>query len=488
MIQPIGYRIDQRNNSRVSFSGLGNYQFYGKVLYNGKEKVTQIFMFPLKSKKMLFMDYKDGLLRRAGLTVDGKTSVKKYQYTADNKLINVQKDGYDVFTKDCGYVDSDAISYYDSINNGAIELGYDSAGKKIAAVIKPKLIKSIFNYIDNTINEMRYKITNVEVIDGDSWRIYPGESGNYEIESKFSKRLSKNLQNGHVTVTTYDHNNTATVIEKDKAGNIVSTIKTQFNKLEKPIWSVETDANGVMVFEKYTSYDPAGNKINDKIYCKSEGDFIKDHTYDIDGNIIQTKITDLEGNVYSTVQNTYNQDGKLLNTKNIGANGNIFEKEEYIYDKKGNLAESHYIGSGSELYDLQEGHYYYAKEKLVKEIEHYIGSVEESYYNKSGKLEKFVVKDLKTKTEYAYLHKYNRNGKLLNTTKVDGNGNVIFTMDHSFKTTGIGEAHTKIYKNPNGEFVIKEVIITTENGTKSIYQDAEGHIIDPTPYLEYIYV
>ena len=490
MILPIGYSIGQRNNYNNTFTGYSafkNMQFHGKLLYDGEDRVTQLFMFPLKSKKMIFMDYKDGLLRRAGLTVDGKTSVKKYQYTADNKLINVQKDGFDIFTKDCGYVDSDAISYYDSINNGAIELGYDTSGKKVTAVIKPKLVKSFFTYIGNTINEMRYKITNVEVVEGDSWRIYPGEAGNYEIESKFEKRLSRNLQNGHVTVTTYDKNNITTMIEKDKSGKIVSTVKTRFNKAEKPVWSIETDADGVMTFEKYTSYDAAGNKINDRIYCKADGDFIKDITYDANGNVIQTKICDLEGNVYSTIKNTYDENGKLLNTKNFDKNGKITENEDYVYDKRGNLIESHYQGSGTELDDLQEANYYYKKGKVVKEIERYVDSVTESYYNKRGKIERYIVKDLVSGKEYVYLHKYGKNGRISLTTKTDDKGNVLFSIDHSFKTNNIGVAHTKVYKNPNGEFIVRVVSFITDKGSKTLYQDAEGHIIDPTPYLKYIY-
>ena len=490
MIQPIGYNISQRSNYNTSFTGypvFKDLQFNGKVLCDGKERVSRIFMMPLNSGKRLFLDYKDGLLRRSGLTEDGLTGVKKYQYTANDKLINVEKDGYDVFTKDCGYVDSSEIAYYESINRGVIELGYDISGRKITTVVKPKLIKSFFTYIENTINEMRYKITNVEVVEGNTWRIYPGEKGNFEIESKFSKRLSRNLHNGNMQITTYDGNNTTTTVEKDKFGDIISTIKTQYNKEEKPIWVIETDKYGNMIFQKYTNYDDAGNKISEKIFNKADGDFIKDITYDKNGKITMTQISDPNGNVYGTVKNTYNDFGNIINTKNIDANGTVTENEDFIYDKHGKLLESHYTGSGNEPEDIQEGDYYYKNGKIYKEIERFIDSIEESYCNKQGKLEKFNVKDSLGNLINSYTHKYNRAGKLKHTIKTDRNNNIVFTIDHSFKTKDIGEAHTKIYNDPNGNFVIREVIITTETGTKSIYLDNEGKIINPAPYLNYIY-
>ena len=51
------------------------------------------------------------------------------------------------------------------------------------------------------------------------------------------------------------------------------------------------------------AYRKNGKKINDIIYDKKEGEFIKDLTYDNNGNIITTKISDKNGHVYSTIKN-----------------------------------------------------------------------------------------------------------------------------------------------------------------------------------------
>ncbi len=485
MITPIGYKINNRIKPHTDFTGFKDLKYHGKILYDGQDRVTQAFMMPLKSGKRLFLDYKNGLLKRAGISGKDESWVKKYFYTGDEKLIRVEKDGVDIFTKDCGYIDSDTISYYESINNGAIEIGYDTSGKKATAVVKPKLVKSFFTYIGNTINEMRYKITNVEVLDGNSWRIYPGEAGNYEIESKFAKRISKNLQNGHTTITTYDKNNMTTMIEKDKTGKLVSVIKTKFNKAEKPIWTAEFDKNGIKIFEKNTSYDDAGNKIHDKIYNKAEGEFIKDITYDKIGNITETQVSDTSGNIYSTIKNKYNANGDIINTKNINSNGAVTEEENFIYDKNNKLLESHYKGSGTDDDDILEGHYYYKNGVISKEIEHFNSGIEESYYRK-GKIVKYVLKDTKGNVQKIFTQKY-KAGKIKTTTRTDGDNNIVYTIDHSYKYNDQGEAHTKIFKKPNGEFIVREVIITTGNGVNSIFQNKEGEIINPAPYLQYIY-
>lgn len=487
MIFPIGYNDRLRKNSNPSFKAIGNFKFSGKILLDGKERVTRTFIVPLKSGKRLFVEYKNGLLRKSNYGDNNEIITKKYFYTADEKLIRVEQDGEDVFTKDCGYVDSDIISYYESINGGKIELGYDTSGRKISAVVKPKLTQSLFTYLGNTISEMRYKITNAEIYK-DGMFIYPGESGKYELESKFIKRLDRNLDNGNISVTTYNGYNKTTTIEKDKKGNIVSTYHIWLDKTQKPIRSRKFDANENLIFDKETTYDDNGLKINDIIYDKLEGEFYKDITYDKNGNIIMSKISDMDKNVYTTIKNSYNENGDLSRTVNLDAKGKVVEEENFIYDKNGEISESHYKGYCTDSDDILEGHYYYKNGIKNKEIEILKDNIEESYYNDKGKIIKYVIKDKNNNILRTYSQTYyNKYNKIKKTTLTDSNDNIVYYIDHSYKYKGDDLAHTKIFRKANGEFIFKEIIINSDNNVEHIYLDKQNKIVNPQKYAQYIY-
>lgn len=484
MIKNVGY------NDKINFCARGlnalNH-FEGKYLKDSDGLVTGYFISPLKNGKNLLTEYKNGLLKSASLNKNGVISKKSYSYTADGKLINVKQNGEDIFVKDCGYVDSDTISYYETINDGKIELGYNSKNQKIAAVIKPKLLRSIFVRIGNTIREMRYKITNAET-DGHHFFVYPCKNPKddlYELETDLFKRIERNKATGSTTITTVEMKNTTKLVEKDKNGNIVSIVRTAFNKKTQPIWIIETDANENRLFERKINYDKNGDKIKEIFYdAKSQAvPYYQYRTYYKGEYILSSKLFDEDMKLQAVQHNTYNDYDKLVKSEIFNEKGKMLECETFKYDKNQNLLSSHYIGSDND--GLLEGYYRYKNGKPIYEKERYADCIEETVYNSDSNPIEYTIRDLKGKLIKSFKHTYN-NGKLKKTECMDSSGNLYFTISHFIKQSDENKIHTKIFKDSNGKFIVKEKITYTDTDTKYDYYNKNGKAVPLSDYAQYI--
>lgn len=489
MIQQVGYNINSHNN--ISFKGKGlnlATNFDGKYLKDlDGEPVSGYFIKTLKSGKNFFAEYKNGLLRKAGVSSNGKTNIRNYSYNADGKLIKVEKNEEDVFIKDCGYIDSDIISYYETINHGKIELGYNSNNQKIAAIIKPKLLHSIFTYVGNSVQEMRYKITNAETDGYNFWvRRTPGKQNDDNIiDTDLLKKIVKNKQTGNITITSIKMKNTTELVEKDKNGKVLSVVRTAFNKDAKPVWIRETDGEENLLFERKVSYNQNGNIKTDMIYdAKSlELPYYKEITYNANEQIAKEKLYNEEKILQVIHENTYNDAGKLVKAEIYNPKGKILEREVFKYNKDADLIFSHYIGTDKE--DLLEGYYKYENNKIKYELEKYDESIEESFYDENNNLEKFIIKDTNNIVQKSYIHTH-KNNVLTNTVCKDGEGNIFCTIEHEITKLPDKKIHTKIFRDKNNNFIVREQITYTDEDELYAYFDKNGKSVPSFYYLKYL--
>ncbi len=484
MIPNVGY-----NDKTFFGSGLNALtRFDGKYLKDADGLVSGYFITPLKNGKSILTEYKNGLLKSASLNINGITRQKTYSYNADGKLLNVKQDGEDVFVKDCGYVDSDTISYYETINGGKIEIGYNSKHQKIASVIKPKLLRSIFIDLGNKFIEKRYKITNAET-DGQHFWVYPSKNPNndpYDLDMDFLKKLERDKTTGSTTVTTIEMKNTTKLVEKDKDGKIISIVRTAFNDKARPTWIKETDAVGNILFERKITYAKDNETmLNEFIYdAKTKAlPYYQETTYYKGKYVLISRLYDADKKLQATHHNTYSDFGKVLKSEVRNAKGKVLERETFKYDKNQNLIFSHYTGTDKD--SILEGYYRYQNGRITYEKEIYENTIEETHYDRFFNPKRFTIKDLNGKLIKAYVHTY-KNGNLKKTECQNSEGKVFFNIYHKIREFGDAKIHDKVFKDPNGKFLFLEEITYKSNDVNYAYYDINGDSIPAYDYLKYI--
>ena len=469
------------------YKGLSaNTYFDGKFLKRGEDLVSGLFMTKLKSGKNLFAKYENGLLKTVRLNSGGKKIHKTYHYNQEGKLLKVIKNGDEVFNKNCGYVESDTISFYEVTNKG-IELGYNSEGEKITAVIKPKYLRSLFTRVNNVVQEMRYRITNI-TSDAHNWYITQGKDPNNtgnQIETEFIKKFVRNKTNGNLEITSIPKKNITHIVEKDKDGRILSTVKTIFNKNEQPIWVKELDANGKLIFERKITYNDDANKMAELIYdSRQEIPFYKYTAFSPDELILQSKLFDKNKNLMSVHENIFDNSGRITESKISDAKGNILEKEVFKRDKNGVLISSHYVGADAD--GLLEGYYIYKNGIVIKEKERFSDFIEDSLYGVNKKLLEYKVSDTKGNLLKIFNHMYSAKGNLKKTIRKDANGDILYTINHKRITKKDKYIQERIFKDKNDKFIIKERVTYNQKDIQYSYFDEQNKLASPKNFLKYL--
>lgn len=244
----------------------------GNKLYANGKLFSGYASNNLKSGKLLTMNYKDGLLRRADIyemkeiedikpPFDGmkylemvKTSVKEYFYENTEKLIRVTKGGFKVFSVRRQINLQPEMHHTDTISgNNQIRI-YDWNNQITKCVFPRNKIFSILEHDGDVINEQRYKITDDPIM---------AKVGNIKVDGKQhflepDKFVSHNRFTKE-SVSTYYNRDGLMTKKVIKNPNLDINIENRYEYDDmKNITSIETYSNNEYIGGELFQYDESG--------------------------------------------------------------------------------------------------------------------------------------------------------------------------------------------------------------------------------------
>lgn len=254
---------------------------------------------------------------------------------------------------------------------------------------------------------------------------------------------------GNLTTATYVEGDTISnkyVFEYDKMGRVIK-YGSFVNNRSEGYYTYAYDKNGNLLCRCH--YSASGSLIYDEYTVM--------HTYNEDGNVIESKTYSGSKDSYTRSVYTYDGDGRVIKQLNIESSGKLIASYEYKYDEKGRTIFDSYLNVidnisytiSREVTDVIDG-YYYVIEKFAD-----TGIVTScSKYDTNDRLLSKEVFDNDNKLSYTHAYEYSD----------DGNGNtrkVLKTTDADGKLTN---QVTEIYRDG----------VKVSESSVSYYSDAEG--------------
>lgn len=482
-----------------------NLHYCGKILKQGNKYFTGTFFKNLNSGKNLCLNYKNGFLKKAVLS-SGEISTKVYDYDSNNRLINVSKDGNDIFVKviknklgldfrRSEIINDDICKVY----NREDELIYNR-------ILSKSLSSNFFHRYSKELNadivkEDRYFISNL--VRGGNGNYYIKVDKGCPVEPVFEwfKTIYKLPKSKHNFIIDKTDNKLSGNL-KDKEGNIIAHSSTLLDKNNQPLWEQINGSNGLSLdFKSFYSEEGVMERemsvFNSKYYKAAI-----DKTFDERGNIIKERCIDRseDGNIRNifVFERKFNENnlmieekkykeietGKVLlsrvnkeyNSMNLPVKIESYNsKEELIsveynaYDKRGQLRVSAYKSYDNDVesgYDVFDKYGNLRKRALLYEDE-----LLEELYDKNGFNTKLIYKNENGSIKYKYKYSYSpETGKVIFTEKSDGNNNILYTVKHSYSDG----KEIREYSDANGCLKGKQFIYTLGDDYNYIYTDAKG--------------
>jgi len=209
------------------------------------------------------------------------------------------------------------------------------------------------------------------------------------------------------------------------------------------------------------------------------------HTYNEQGQPLETIYRNPDGNIDNQHTNKYNEQGKLLESVFYNASKKqIYYREVHEYNEQGKeLSNIRYDTDGSIEY--QHLHTYDELGRQIENITEYPKKKESEYntrtthqYNKQGDVTETIYYRAggSIKSKFTYDYKYNQLGQRIETTHHTEDGPV--DVIHSFKYNPQGKLIETVYRNANGSLRGSMTYQYNQQGqcNKQTHYNADGSI------------
>lgn len=446
-------------------------KYDGKILLRGAKKYSGTFFTKTESGSQLCLSYKNGLLRSASKTKDNILSQHIYEYDSGENLINVKKNGKDVFVKDIKHNIGLDYTRQETIN-GVIGRTFNKAGKLIRYVISPKLLFGFIKYTDDMSIETRYFLNQAEYLGRGRIQLKHIQGDFILNNGVVDKTIIRNSKNGAISVINSDGDN-YTGTFKSANGNFCASMNYIVDKKGHPVLVQACDSENKWQYNKKVFYDDFGHKLRETS-SECGGKWFVENTFDGHGNVILSKRLNQSGKVIQTTKSKYNDNNLLVKESVYNQNNKLIEKtiNKYYPDKSIKSCEITYYDSFGSYKNLSE----YDKNKhLIKFSEIYDDFKTETFYDENDCIIKFVEKD--EKDNIKLLKQYiNKDGECVKTVVKDVFGAERYYIEHLRKNKSDVLKNINVFLSPLNKLIGKEFIIhDNESGiTKYIYTNKNG--------------
>ncbi len=446
-------------------------KYNGNILLKSAKRYSGTFFTKTESGSQLCLSYKNGLLRSASKTKDNILNQHIYEYDSGENLINVKKNGKDVFVKDIKHNIGLDYTRQETIN-GVIGRTFNQAGKLIRYAISPKLLFGFIKYTDDMSIETRYFLNQAEYL-GKGRIQLKNLQGDFILNNGVvDKTIVRNSKNGAISVISTDGNN-YTGTFKGANGNFCASMNYIVDKKGHPIWVQASDSANKWSYDKKVFYDDFEHKLRE-ISSECNGKWFVENTFDGHGNVILSRKLNKSGKVIQTTKSKFNDDNLLVKESVYNQNNKLIEKtiNKYYQDKSIKSCEITYydsLGSYKNLFEYDENNH------LFKFTEIYDDFKTETFYDENDCIIKFVEKDASNNIKSSKQH-INKDGECIKTIVKDGLGHERYHIEHLRKNKGDVFKNINIFLAPDNKLIGKETIIhNNESGfTKFIYTNQNG--------------
>ena len=343
-----------------------SFQYAGKILKKDGKKYTGSFFIKLNDKKTVGLRYEKGLLKFASMNDGEASQFKTYTYDSKNKLINIQKNGKDIFVKEIKH--NIGLKYTrDELVNNIISKTFDSKNRLIKYVISHKLIFGFIEYLDNLSIETRYFL-NLARYMGDGHIVLKNNYGDPILNNGVVDKTIVRMKNGAKTIISGEPNNLKGKYINPQGKN-GATIHYLNDDKGLPVRTIVTDNDSKLLYERKINYDDFGNKKRE-IFSDYKGKNFTENFFDENGNIIISKRLNSKLEEIQRIEYKYNENNLVLEDKTYNRDNKLVEETHKTYypDNKVNICETVYYDNSGSYKNIYE---YSPKEKLKKLTEIY---------------------------------------------------------------------------------------------------------------------
>ena len=281
--------------------------YVGRYMMKGKKKYTGEISYLLLDGKKIFMDFKNGLMQKAALfspesfpfikyTEQGlqfcstplkseKLYEKVYKYDLNGELIEITKDGKQIFKKEISFHPYSDTPIRKVINDGKIVICTDLAGKKLSAQITDKNLVSTFTHDGDLSKELRMR-----VLPNNKMYVVNGQIADYIAlpEKEIIINPTNPLLKTEIRIFN-EKEQLQKIIYKSESGDVVGTTNIEYNadgtrarskmvgksgnssqelyENDLPVYTEFTRADGETIQKIRRDYSPnTGKKIAESIY------------------------------------------------------------------------------------------------------------------------------------------------------------------------------------------------------------------------------
>ena len=448
-----------------------SFKYDGKILLKGARKYTGNFFTTLDSGKKLFLDYEKGLLKSASSGNFNNIRLRTYEYDKNGRLINVKKDGKDVFVKEIKHNIGLEYTREEKIND-VIGKTFDVSGRLIKYVVSPKLIFGFIKYFDNISVDTRYFLNQANYTGAGRIQLRYLQGDPILNNGVVDKTIIRDLKHGGMSVIVQDGHNFKGIYT-DAAGQTRAELNYLVDKNGNPIWTRIKGDNNQWSYDKKTMYDNYGNKIRE-IFSECDGKWFTENTFDNKGNIIQSRRLGASGKNIQTSKYVYNKDNLLIKESVYNQNDKLIEQtiNSYYPNKSLKISLITYydsLGSYKNIYEYDKNN------NLIKFSEIYEDVKMETFYDKNDLITKYVEKDSKDNVKFTKDYINDESGCIKTIVK-DAKGTEIYHIEHLKQTLKDIFKSINIFKTPGNKLIGKEFIIHNDDigETKYFYTNQNG--------------
>ena len=431
-----------------------SFQYAGKILKKDGKKYTGSFFIKLNDKKTVGLRYEKGLLKFASMNDGEASQFKTYTYDSKNKLINIQKNGKDIFVKEIKH--NIGLKYTrDELVNNIISKTFDSKNRLIKYVISHKLIFGFIEYLDNLSIETRYFL-NLARYMGDGHIVLKNNYGDPILNNGVVDKTIVRMKNGAKTIISGEPNNLKGKYINPQGKN-GATIHYLNDDKGLPVRTIVTDNDSKLLYERKVNYDDFGNKKRE-IYSDYKGKNFTENFFDENGNIVISKRLNSKLEEIQRIEYKYNENNLVLEEKTYNRDNKLVEETHKTYypDNKVSICETVYYDNSGSYKNIYE---YSPKEKLKKLTEIYNDAdlKFETYYDRYEREKLYVEKDLNDNVLSIKKYINDKYGRVKTVVK-DGKNKERYHIEHYNSMTDEIMENTNVYKTPADDFLGKEII------------------------------
>lgn len=446
-------------------------KFNRNILLKNREKYTGNLFMVINNKKSLCLSYNSGLLQSCLCrTENNKSILKKYEYNNQNNLINVKRNGKDIFTKNITH--NIGINYTRDENiNGIIRKTYDAANRLTKYIVSSKLIFGFIEYFENMSIDTRYFLNQAKYLGNGRIHLKYPQGDPILNNGIIDKIILRDFKRGSQFIARPNGQNLSCIF-KSADGTTKANANYLTDKNGNPLWSRISGANDKWSYEKKVQYDDFGHKVREII--NQHDRFFTENIFDKNGNIIQSRQLNSNGDTIQTTKSQYNRDNLLIKKLFYDKNNRLVERTIKTYHPNKSLKTSeitHFdkFGQYKSIYEYDENNL------IVKLTEINNNSKTETFYDKNEQEIRFVERNKKNRIKYIREQIYD-DLDLIKTLVKNGDGSLKYQIEHFKEIKEDKSKNINVFKTPIGKLIGKEFIIcNNETGdVKLVFTNEQG--------------